>query len=147
MTLEQISAVSGGVDAAAPTDDDATQVQLRMHPRVFAALGADLVTSDVVAVVELVKNAYDAFAENAWVRLGMEGGRPYLEVEDDGCGMTRDVITDVWCLVATPYKELHPNASRRGATRRVSGQKGLGRLSVGRLGERLTMSTCASASS
>lgn len=142
MTLEQISAVSDSVDTGAPTDD-ATQVQLRMHPRVFAALGADLVTSDVVAVVELVKNAYDAFAENVWVRLRADGDYSYLEVEDDGCGMTRDVITDVWCLVATPYKELHPNASRRGATRRVSGQKGLGRLSVGRLGERLTMFTRA----
>ena len=143
MTLEQISAVSDGVDAATPADDDATQVQLRMHPRVFAALGADLVTSDVIAVVELVKNAYDAFAENVWVRLRADGDHSYLEVEDDGCGMTRGVITDVWCLVATPYKELHPNARRRGATRRVSGQKGLGRLSVGRLGERLTMFTRA----
>ena len=143
MTLEQISAVGGGVATAAPADDAATQVQLRMHPRVFAALGADLVTSDVVAVVELVKNAYDAFAENVWVRLRADGDHSYLEVEDDGCGMTKDIITDVWCLVATPYKEIHPNASRRGATRRVSGAKGLGRLSVGRLGERLTMFTKA----
>lgn len=143
MTLEQISAVGGGVTTEASADDAATQLQLRMHPRVFAALGADLVTSDVVAVVELVKNSYDAFAENVWVRLGVADGQPYLEVEDDGCGMTRDVITDVWCLVATPHKELNPNASRRGATRRVSGEKGLGRLSVGRLGERLTMFTRA----
>ena len=43
-------------------------IPFRMHPRVFAALGADLVTNDVVAVIELVKNSYDAFADNAWVR-------------------------------------------------------------------------------
>ena len=143
MTLRQISAVGSGGSTATSADGAATQLQLRMHPRVFAALGADLVTSDVVAVVELVKNSYDALAENVWVRLGADGDHSYLEVEDDGCGMTRDVITDVWCLVATPYKELHPNASRRGAMRRVSGAKGLGRLSVGRLGERLTMFTKA----
>ena len=40
----------------------------RMHPRVFAALGANLVTDDVVAVIELIKNSYDAFAQNVWLK-------------------------------------------------------------------------------
>ena len=53
---------------------------LRMHPRVFAALGADLVTNDVVAVIELVKNSYDAFARNVWVRFGHDPERgEYIE--------------------------------------------------------------------
>lgn len=39
-----------------------TKIPFTLHPRVFAALGADLVTSDVVAIIELVKNSYDAFA-------------------------------------------------------------------------------------
>ena len=128
------------------TDADrhpATPVHLRMHPRVFAALGADLVTNDVVAVIELVKNSYDAYAKEVWVRLGVEDGDAYMEIEDDGHGMTEEVIRDVWCLVATPYKEHHREVVREGATRRVSGQKGLGRLSVGRLGQRLTLLTKA----
>ncbi len=135
----------GGSSAPAVTEKghSATALHLRMHPRVFAALGADLVTSDVVAVIELVKNSYDAYAHQVWVRLGTEGDQPYLEIEDDGQGMTRDVIADVWCLVATPYKVINPNIGRNGATRRVSGAKGLGRLSVGRLGERLTLLTKA----
>ena len=121
----------------------ATPVHLRMHPRVFAALGADLVTNDIVAVIELVKNSYDAYANEVWVRLGIEDGEPYMEIEDDGHGMTEAVIRDVWCLVATPYKALHREVVRDGATRRVSGEKGLGRLSVGRLGQRLTLLTKA----
>ena len=121
----------------------ATPVHLRMHPRVFAALGADLVTNDIVAVIELVKNSYDAYANDVWVRLGLEDGEPYMEIEDDGHGMTEAVIRDAWCLIATPYKEHHREVVRDGATRRVSGEKGLGRLSVGRLGQRLTLLTKA----
>src|SRR6266404_5670394 len=58
------------------------QIPFRMHPRVFAALGADLVTNDVVAVIELVKNSYDAFATRVDVRFGVADGAPYLDVID-----------------------------------------------------------------
>ena len=51
--------------------DGLEKIPFRMHPRVFAALGADLVTNDVVAVIELVKNSYDAFAQNVWLRFRM----------------------------------------------------------------------------
>jgi signal transduction histidine kinase len=115
-----------------------------MHPRVFAALGADLVTNDVVAVIELVKNSYDAFANNVWIRfLTDDKSGEFLEIEDDGQGMTKQVIEDTWCLVATPFKEKNILAVSGEKTRRVTGQKGLGRLSVARLGEKLHMLTKA----
>jgi len=47
------------------------RIPFKMHPRIFSALGADLVTSDVVAIIELVKNSYDAFAKRVDVRLGV----------------------------------------------------------------------------
>lgn len=120
------------------------QISFRMHPRVFAALGADLVTNDVVAVIELVKNSYDAFAENVWLRFrdGPSQGM-FLEIEDDGHGMTKEIIENVWCLVATPHKEQNPYVKSGNKKRRVAGEKGLGRLSVARLGERLQMLTKA----
>jgi signal transduction histidine kinase len=122
--------------------DEFDKIPLRMHPRVFAALGADLVTNDVVAVIELVKNCYDAFASNAWIRfLHDETKGDFLEIEDDGTGMTRKVIEDVWCLVATPFKKENPLIENGNKSRRVAGEKGLGRLSVARLGERLEMLT------
>jgi|SRR5208282_2878752 len=82
------------------------KVAFRMHPRVFAALGADLVTNDVVAVIELVKNAYDALATRVDVRFreSKEDGA-FLEIEDNGIGMTDLIIDDVWCVVATPSCE------------------------------------------
>lgn len=120
------------------------QIPFRMHPRVFAALGADLVTNDVVAVIELVKNSYDAFAENVWLRFRDNPSQGmFLEIEDDGHGMTKEIIENVWCLVATPHKELNPFVKSGKKERRVAGEKGLGRLSVARLGERLHMLTKA----
>jgi hypothetical protein len=97
-----------------------------------------------VAVIELVKNSYDAFAQNVWLRFrnGSSLGT-FLEIEDDGDGMTRKTIEDGWCLVATPFKELNPVVKRGKKKRRVAGEKGLGRLSVARLGERLHMLTQA----
>lgn len=117
-------------------------IPFRMHPRVFAALGADLVTNDVVAVIELVKNSYDAFADNAWVRFRHDTKRgDYLEIEDDGQGMTKAIIDDVWCLVATPFKENNPIARSGNKARRVAGEKGLGRLAMARLGTQLQLIT------
>ena len=126
------------------TDDDppvTENLPLRLHPRVFAALGKDLVTNDVVAVIELVKNAYDAFAENVWVEFSEDVEGPCLEIRDDGIGMTRQVIEDVWCLVATPFRERNPVVRKGNKVRRVVGAKGLGRLSVARLGRQLRMRT------
>lgn len=117
------------------------QIPFKIHPRTFAALGADLVTNDAVAVVELVKNAYDAWATDVIVRFGEDAGKKYLEVIDNGVGMSRAILSDVWCVVATPFKQSHPHSKLGSRVRRVSGEKGLGRLSVARLGERLRMWT------
>jgi len=117
-------------------------VPFRFHPRVFSSLGADLVTSDLVAVIELVKNCYDAFATRVDVRFKTGAdGKLSLEIEDDGMGMTDDTIRDVWCVVATPFREQHTTSSRDKKRRRVSGAKGLGRLSAARLGEAMRVVT------
>lgn len=122
----------------------ATKIPFRFHPRVFAALGADLVTNDVVAVMELVKNSYDAGARMVTVHFGGDSApAEYLEIEDDGCGMSREIIEDVWCVVATPYKAKHPSIQKGSGRRRVSGEKGLGRLSAARLGDEFHMLTRA----
>ena len=129
----------------AATKPNEEQVPFEIHPRVFAALGADLVTNDIVAVIELVKNAYDAFASRVDVRFGTEEktGAPYLDIQDDGSGMDRRTIQGAWCVVATPYRVDNPTARKGRNARRVAGEKGLGRLSAARLGNSLEMLTKA----
>lgn len=121
------------------------KVQFRLHPRVFAALGTGLVTNDVVAIIELIKNSYDAFAFHVDVRfVGASNGEiSKIEVQDDGEGMTHDLITNVWCEVGTPYRTLEPFRGAGRSRRRMSGEKGLGRLSAARLGNWLEMLTQA----
>lgn len=127
-----------------PTAAEET-LPFRIHPRAFKALGADLVTNDVVAIIELVKNAYDAYATRVDVRFGEDAdGATFIEVQDDGSGMDRKTIEDAWSTVATPYRRENPVASRSGRkNRRASGEKGLGRLSAARLGDKLEMLTKA----
>jgi signal transduction histidine kinase len=118
-----------------------------MHPRVFAALGADLVTSDIVAIMELVKNSYDALATRVDVRfIRNTSGTMAVEIEDNGTGMTREIIQDVWAVVATPYRLKMPFMKSGAMKRRVSGEKGLGRLSSARLGKEIEVITKAQAS-
>lgn len=123
---------------------DNMRVAFRFHPRALGALGRDLVTNDVVAVMELVKNAYDALATRVEVHIqpGVHGGdRPYIEIIDDGQGMNQDTIVNVWCEIATPFRQKRPISKSIRNSRAVTGEKGLGRLSSARLGRKLRVIT------
>ncbi len=118
------------------------EINIEMHPRALEALGKDLVTSSVVAVIELAKNAYDAFA--SYVQIEFSSSKEhglFLCVVDDGSGMTLDVIKNVWSVVGTPNKLNNTITMLDGKTRRVSGEKGLGRLSLARLGSEAYITT------
>ncbi len=118
-------------------------IPLAFHPRVFSALGSDLVTNDLVAITELVKNSYDAFAKRVDVRFGSDDSGEFIEIQDDGEGMSLEIIRDVWCMVGTPFRLTRPTSGKGPRARRASGEKGLGRLSAARLGNRLEMLTKA----
>jgi len=123
-------------------DGEPETLPFKIHPRVFKALGTDLVTNDVVAIIELVKNAYDAYATIVDIRFIHDKAGWALEIEDNGSGMNRSTIAEAWCTVATPFRQSHSIAKSKGKQdRRTSGEKGLGRLSAARLGTRLDMVT------
>ena len=118
------------------------EISMRFHPRAFAAFGSDLVTNDAVAVTELVKNSYDAYANNAAVVFGSDDSTgKYIEIADDGLGMTQEIVQTAWALIATPYKKNHPFVEKNGKRRMVSGNKGLGRFSAARLGKKMSILT------
>ena len=66
---------------------------------------------DVIAVIELVKNSYDAYPRNVHLRF-CENPKDglYLEILNDGCGMARDTIEGIWCLVAPTHRQKNPVA-------------------------------------
>lgn len=62
---------------------------LRPRARIMRTLGDELISSEVVAVIELVKNAYDADATRVLVRFlpPLEAGKGGIDILDDGHGM------------------------------------------------------------
>src|SRR2546422_10265906 len=73
------------------------QIPFRPRARLLRLLGAELISDDVVAVVELVKNAYDADAETVTVEFrGVTGPAGEIVVRDDGIGMDLDTLLTYW---------------------------------------------------
>ena len=101
-------------------------------------LGEELISNEVVAVIELVKNAYDADATRVLIRFTepLEPGKGRIEVIDNGSGMELQAVRSIWMEPATP--------SKRGAVRRTTrfkrrllGEKGIGRFASSRLADEL----------
>ena len=105
--------------------------------RLLQELGERLVAKADVALLELIKNAYDADATEC--RVIVEPDR--VEIVDDGHGMTEREFLDKWMHIATPEKQ-RVRVSRR-YHRRVTGSKGIGRFAVRFLGRKLRLETTA----
>ncbi len=99
-------------------------------------LGRELVTKQETALIELVKNAYDADATN--VNVTVEPGN-ILSIEDNGTGMTREELVGGFLRLASNAKARQPVSSRY--QRRRAGKKGIGRFAAQRLGEHLRLRT------
>lgn len=112
----------------------AKNLQFKTNSRHIGQLGRELVTDFVTALVELVKNAYDADAPS--VRILIENANtPYsrIIVADTGCGMTEDEFENRWMVIGTSNKLSFPYTPKG---RKKAGKKGIGRFSVERLAER-----------
>lgn len=126
------------------------------YARLMNIIGDQLITDKKVAVIEIIKNSYDADADNVQVRffnLGnfgknylSEEEQPYIEIEDDGEGMTLDIIKNVWLRPATPNK-LNKKKGKDHLTTRgriIQGEKGIGRFAIHKLGENIKLYTKSS---
>jgi hypothetical protein len=117
----------------------------RVKPRLLRLLGDQLIRDANVAVFELVKNAYDADASWCSVKLEQPDNpsQSSLEIEDDGCGMDEELLRNVWMVIATDFRSEQRVANRRTPRfhRFPLGEKGLGRLSVHKLGKFIRLIT------
>lgn len=98
-------------------------------------LGRELVGRQETALIELVKNSYDADARQVTVTLEPNA----LVIEDDGTGMTRDELIAGFLRLASTFKVTEPKSRLYGRQR--AGRKGIGRFSTQRLGKALRLRT------
>jgi signal transduction histidine kinase len=121
-----------------PQSQDGTAT-LRPRARLMRTLGDELISSEVVAVSELVKNAYDADATRVLIRFvePLEPGAGAIEIIDDGHGMTLETIRGAFLEPATRYRQRDSRSEEFG--RIVTGEKGIGRFAVSRLADELEL--------
>lgn len=127
----------------------AKNVTIRPFARLLTMLGDQLIKNEQIAVIELIKNAYDADAD--WVKVSFEGFTESLNItsesriiiEDNGCGMTSERIEKSWMSPATPNKFSKDGSERRTPkyNRIIQGEKGIGRYAMLKLGKTVNLTT------
>jgi signal transduction histidine kinase len=125
------------------------KIPFKVSARTAKLIGLENFSNEEGAIIELVKNTYDADAKNCvlifdlkYKRIIKEGEKEKerevfdiqnskIYVIDNGSGMTKDVITNQWMTIGTDdklYKHLTDNG------RIKTGAKGIGRFALNRLG-------------
>jgi signal transduction histidine kinase len=123
----------------AETELNKGTIHFQAEGRLLQELGLRLVAKPEVALVELIKNAYDADSPTCSVRL--ENNGTTLVVADEGHGITLSDFRTKWMRIATSSK-LGTDTSRKYG-RPLTGAKGIGRFAVRYLGDHLTLASVA----
>ncbi len=115
----------------------------RFDVSTFRLIGRELITDRITALFELVKNCYDANAQNVYVEfynVGTKNPNSKIIIRDDGLGMTLSDIKDKWMVVGTASKRKE-KYSPAPYNRRYVGEKGIGRFAVDKLGAKVLIKT------
>ena len=114
--------------------------RIRPAGRHILTIGRDLIQDSYAAVVELVKNAYDADSRNVKIDFAANPDKSgySLVVCDDGHGMSRDDVINKWMVPSTTDK-LDRRSSPAG--RIMQGRKGVGRYAASILGTDMLLET------
>ena len=101
---------------------------------------SDKIHSYIIALNELTKNSYDAFANEVNIDLDIINKK--LIIKDDGCGMNNQTIKKLFHISSSEkkYGKIIHNKERN-LKRYTQGSKGLGFLSVFKLGNNITWET------
>jgi signal transduction histidine kinase len=107
--------------------------------RLLKLIGEELISDEVVAVTELVKNSHDADATCVTITFrAVTGQDGEIIISDDGTGMDREIFLGGWMEPAGSTKVGDgEHISKRG--RRVLGEKGVGRFAADKLGRTLQL--------
>ena len=122
------------------------QMQFKVSSALKDLVGKDLITNDNVAIFELVKNSYDAYATKVEIKFSDNE----IVIADNGKGMSFDDLKNKWLFLGYSAKkdgtedagnDVKQKSYRDKIKRHYAGSKGIGRFSCDRLGKHLSLTT------
>ncbi|MBP2002388.1 signal transduction histidine kinase [Paenibacillus shirakamiensis] len=132
----------------------------RTNAKVENLVGRELITNNIIAIFELIKNSYDAGATRIEIKLNdflppsekflseiISTSNSNIEIIDNGVGMTTREIEEYWMELGTSHKEKERTGKARVrrneidmiVSRTVNGEKGIGRFGVDKIGAYLNL--------
>ena len=123
----------------------ATTYKIKPAGRHILTIGRDLIQDNYAAVVELVKNAYDADSPDVQLEFTvspLHSGYSIV-IADHGHGMSRDNVVNKWMVPSTQDKYIRRESP---SGRTMQGSKGVGRYAASILGTDLLIETVSVAS-
>lgn len=120
--------------------------EFKITSEIVKQLGEQLVSDEITAILELIKNSYDADATYVDIQINTKGSyiddafypenKGYIIIEDDGGGMSEETILKSWLTISYSKKrKMKALGETTKAGRTPLGDKGLGRLSTQRLAD------------
>lgn len=110
------------------------KVPFKVSARTARLIGRENIASSKGAIIELVKNAYDADSPLCIIYFSSDS----LFIIDAGEGMTQNIITNHWMTIGTNNKE-DDYFTQSGRIK--AGAKGIGRFALDKLGSKCEMIT------
>ncbi len=113
-----------------------TKIPFRISARTALLIGRENVASPKGAIIELVKNGYDADSPLSLIYFHQK--KDCLYIIDSGEGMTQSVIEKHWMTIGTDNKT-NDIITKTGRVK--AGAKGIGRFALDKLGDCCVMTT------
>lgn len=117
--------------------------KIRPAARLIHTIGSDLIGDAYAALVELVKNSYDADSSKVDIafeyKLIDNTDALVISIIDDGHGMSFDTIINKWLVPATADKLKRKESPNK--KRKFQGRKGIGRFAASILGQEMTLTS------
>ncbi len=118
-------------------------ISFKPNARIILQLGDQLIRSESIAILELIKNSYDACAKKVTIRVRNMDNPSLGEIviEDDGFGMDLKTVRDVWLHPGTTHKKdiINNKTYKSPCDRLPIGEKGIGRFGVHKLGKEIEL--------
>lgn len=126
-------------------NDNSNKSFFKIDARTIFQLGKEAIENEMIAISEIVKNAYDAdslVCNINFEEVDLNNGDTWIKsitISDKGIGMSMADVESNWLRIGTDNK-LYENETKIYKRRKI-GEKGIGRLALNRLGSQVEIIT------